>query len=234
MKTSHGLTCAAIYGTDYKSLLEKTTILNNLIDLFEIRLDLMEQPNVAECINFIQKPLLFTNRPQWEGGEYTGSETKRLSLLYDAIEQGAEYIDIELKTDPALRQELLQISKQTETKVIVSNHNFNETPSTAILNDTLSLMIDSGADIGKIITTAHSPTDAARVLALLDTANDKNFQLTAFSMGEYGRISRFATLFLGGYMSYVSSDENQATAPGQFSARQLKDLIQQFTKKNEH
>lgn len=234
MKISHGLTCAAIYGTDYKSLLEKTSLLNNLIDLFEIRLDLMEQPNVTDCIKYIQKPLLFTNRPQWEGGEYSGSETERVSLLYDAIEHCAEYIDIELKTDPFLRQDLVRVSKKTKTKVIVSNHNFNETPSATILNDTLLQMIDCGADIGKIITTAHSPTDAARVLSLLHTANQKDFQLTAFSMGEYGRITRFATLFLGGYMSYVSSDDNQATAPGQFSARQLTDLIQQFTKKHDH
>jgi 3-dehydroquinate dehydratase-1/3-dehydroquinate dehydratase/shikimate dehydrogenase len=47
-------------------------------------------------------------------------------------------------------------------------------------------------------------------------------------MGEAGRITRLATLYLGGTMTYASLDENQATAPGQMTVRHLHSLLTLF------
>ncbi|MCI5163980.1 MAG: type I 3-dehydroquinate dehydratase, partial [Candidatus Electrothrix sp. AX5] len=81
-----------------------------------------------------------------------------------------------------------------------------------------------GKIIGKIVTTAHSAEDALRVLHLQEQAKAANFPLSCFCMGEPGRITRLATLYLGGYMSYVCLDNAQATAPGQLSLEQLQEL----------
>jgi 3-dehydroquinate dehydratase-1/3-dehydroquinate dehydratase/shikimate dehydrogenase len=43
-------------------------------------------------------------------------------------------------------------------------------------------------------------------------------------MGVPGRISRLATLHLGGYMSYACLSDEQATAPGQLSAAKMRAL----------
>ena len=56
------------------------------------------------------------------------------------------------------------------TKVILSSHNFDDTPSDAALESTLQQMWSSGADVAKIATTANSITDCARVLTLLKTS----------------------------------------------------------------
>jgi 3-dehydroquinate dehydratase type I len=89
-------------------------------------------------------------------------------------------------------------------------------------------MIASGAHVGKIVTTAQTANDVLRVLALQQEARAAGFPLTAFCMGEAGRISRLATLYLGGYMSYACLNEAQATAPGQLSVHRLRQLIQVF------
>ena len=77
--------------------------------------------------------------------------------------------------------------------------------------------------------TAHDAADVLRVLALLQKSQDMHFPLIAFCMGECGRISRFSTLYLGGYMTYVAVSEDQATAPGQFSAHQFNTLRSLFS-----
>jgi 3-dehydroquinate dehydratase/shikimate dehydrogenase len=53
------------------------------------------------------------------------------------------------------------------TKIILSNHNFKETPSAAELQARAEAMWDSGADIVKIATMANDITDSAAVLSLL-------------------------------------------------------------------
>ena len=91
-------------------------------------------------------------------------------------------------------------------------------------------MVASGADIGKIVTTARSQTDAVRVLALQERAAEADFPLCSFCMGSAGKITRFATLYLGGYMTYGAVDYKAATAPGQYSIEHLNHLLELFEK----
>jgi len=86
-------------------------------------------------------------------------------------------------------------------------------------------MIDSGADIGKIVTTAVSPEDALRILSLQEAAMAASFPLSAFAMGAHGAISRLATLYLGGFMTYAALSPEQATAPGQITVQNLHALL---------
>jgi hypothetical protein len=60
-----------------------------------------------------------------------------------------------------------------DTKVILSSHNFEETPTDAALENTLQQMWASGADVAKIATTATDISDCARVLTLLKTSQGK-------------------------------------------------------------
>ena len=234
MSHVRGLICAATAAKLPEDLSPLVKPVSDKVDVVEIRLDLMATSNVEDCITRLPDvPLLFTNRPIWEGGQYKGGEKDRTTILRDAITADAAYIDIELNTENRLRNELILAAQESQTAVIISNHNFTETPSTDILEDTLHHMMDSGADIGKIVTTAHDPSDVVRVFSLLQSSRAKKFRLSAFCMGEIGRISRLATLYLGGYMSYVAIDGHSATAPGQFTTDQFHSLIHLF-ESNEH
>ena len=52
------------------------------------------------------------------------------------------------------------------TKVILSHHDYDETPSDEILGALVKEMFKGGADIAKIATTAERIEDSARMLAL--------------------------------------------------------------------
>lgn len=52
------------------------------------------------------------------------------------------------------------------TKVILSHHDYDETPSDEILEALVKEMFKGGADIAKIATTAQRIEDSARMLAL--------------------------------------------------------------------
>ncbi|KAJ6722068.1 SHIKIMATE DEHYDROGENASE [Salix viminalis] len=193
-------------------------------DLVEIRLDSLKDfnPNsdIKTLILHSPLPTLFTYRPMWEGGQYKGDEKPRLDALRLAMELGADYIDIELKV--ALEfNELLRGNKPGKCKLIVSSHNYENTPSVEELGNLVARIQAAGADIVKIATTALDISDVARI-----------FQITVHSqvpiiglvMGERGLISRILCAKFGGYLTFGTLESGVVSAPGQPTIKDLLDL----------
>ena len=57
-------------------------------DVIEIRLDSIPQPEIGNFIKELSRPLLFTNRPLWEGGLYDGDEGVRTSCFWMPLRPG--------------------------------------------------------------------------------------------------------------------------------------------------
>jgi len=228
MTLRSGLICVSVTADDAAGILSTVMPVTPLVDMVEIRLDGMRNPRIETCIAQIPCPVLVTNRPAWEGGQFDGSERDRIEVLCKAVRSGARYVDIELRTGTDLVTQVRNEAKQCGTRVILSSHDFRGTPSLATLRETLRLMIANGADIGKIVTTATNAEEALRILSLQQEALASAFPLSAFAMGAAGRISRFATLYLGGFMTYAALTAGQATAPGQLSVKELHALIALF------
>ena len=221
-----GLICLSLAGATAADIIRQAGPLAHLADLAEIRLDSMERPDIAPLVERLNLPVLATNRPTWEGGAFSGGETERLELLEAALDAGAQYVDIELRTEPALRDGFLEKARERGVWPIVSWHDFHETPDAAALADMycdMRALAAHGARSGKIVTFARTPAEALRTLALLERA-DADFPLSAFAMGRAGGITRLATLFLGGHISYTSADDGKGTAPGQMGIRRLREL----------
>jgi 3-dehydroquinate dehydratase I len=199
-----------------------------MADVIEIRLDALEQPAVTPFVDQLKVPLLFTCRPRWEGGLFDGPEESRIDLLIDAIRQGVAFVDLELKApDPSLAR-LRQALASSETRMIVSSHDFQATADRPALLSVLQAMAERGADIAKIITTAHDWLDVLRVLGLQEDAARLGLPLIAFCMGRAGVISRLATIELGGFMSYCTVNDQEATAPGQIPVRVMREMQQRL------
>ena len=224
--------CVAVALPDAHSAISAVKSLKKDIDVVEIRLDAMQQIAISDLCRGIDLPLLFTNRPTWEGGHCTEPEEVRLELLLEAVRKRAAFIDLELRTPLQYRKQLLDEIRDSQTRLIISYHDFEKTPDPAVLTTILQQQIDSGAHIGKIVTMANSYLDVLQVLHLQCEAQNQNFPLIAFCMGEEGKLSRIITLLLGGFMTYAALDEQQATAPGQLSVSQLKDAMTALTCKN--
>lgn len=219
-----GKICVSLAGADAAIICEQARQVIDAVDVIEIRLDSMTELEVAKCCSLLRKPLLFTNRPTWEGGQCATSEEERIAPLLEAVRLRVAYIDLELRAALAGRHRLLEAMESSPTRMIISWHDFKITPASLELTDILHQMIASGAHIGKIVTTAHNPSDVLRVLALLDQARAAGFCLSCFCMGVPGRISRLAMLYLGGYMTYACLNDEQATAPGQISVARMREI----------
>lgn len=182
-------------------------------DIAEIRIDMagFGDSEVRMIFSKSKKPLIATCRPELV------KDHLRLKLLKAAIDAGAAYVDIESDAELNLKQDLIQYAKSKKCKVIVSYHNYDNTPDTKDLHTVIDACFESGADIVKIATTAHTPSDSARIIGL----HDKYTSLVALAMGEAGKITRVANLYSGSPFTYASISDEQKTAPGQLSVFEI-------------
>ena len=98
-------------------------------------------------------------------GNYDGPEATRLATLKYAALSGAPYVDVELLAAPVFFAGAGEVP--ISTKVILSSHNFTETPSAEELAKRAAEMWAAGADIVKLAAMANDVADAATMLTLL-------------------------------------------------------------------
>lgn len=177
-------------------------------DLVELRLDLVRDPDVAAALDGRMLPAIVTCRPAWQGGGFTGSEEERAQLLARALELGAEYVDVEW------RSEVEALLKSTGgRRIVLSAHDFGGVPPD--LREQLQAMRATGAEVVKIAVMAHGLADNARLLKL--AVPETPTALVA--MGDAGFPSRALASRLGACWTYAGD----GVAPGQLPASIMHD-----------
>lgn len=134
-------------------------------------------------------------------------------MLSTAIIAGADYIDIDMDFPRSSLSWLVHLALNYGCKVILSHHNAFGTDSTDDLAAVVQKGYSLGADIVKVVTTAHHPSECARVLALYDRFPPE--QLIAFAMGREGEQSRYDSFYKGAPLMYVAPRRRLPTASGQ-------------------
>jgi 3-dehydroquinate dehydratase type I len=195
---------------------------SRLADLIELRVDYLRNARLGLLLQNRKKPFIVTHRKKEEGGQYRGDERKRLSVLQDAIDLGADYVDVELATERSLRQDLIR--KKRSTRIILSFHDFRKTPPQKELQKLLDRMVDLEPDVVKIVSFARSREDNLNILSLIPFALERKQKIVAFCMGEKGKISRIFSPYFGAAWTYASLNQNRTSAPGQLTAQTLKDI----------
>ncbi|KAJ0768929.1 putative 3-dehydroquinate dehydratase, Shikimate dehydrogenase (NADP(+)) [Helianthus annuus] len=220
------LICAPIMAdTVDQMLIHMNSAKSSGADCVEIRLDSLKVVHAREDIQTLVKlsqlPTIFTYRPTWEGGQYDGDEQSRLAALRLAMELGADHIDVELKAVDDFNN-LIRGDMPTKCKLIVSSHNYQNTPSVEDLGNLVARIQATGADIVKFATTAVDITDVARVFQI--TAHSQ-VPIIAMVMGEKGLMSRVLCPKFGGYLTFGTVEDGKVSAPGQPTIRDLLDLF---------
>jgi len=214
-------TCASVAEKTPKRVKQTLAKALKKSDYAEIRFDFLNPNLVPDALQQIKKDLrkcVCTLRPVSEGGKFSGSEKNRISIMKLIAEYNPFLLDIELNS-LSKNKNLQRYLKSTGTDILLSWHNFKQTPDTSVLKKKLAQMKKFSNNI-KIVTMAKSVNDATRVLSLYKNNNTK---LIAFSMGNYGRISRILCLFLGSPYTYASL--GKPIAPGQFSVDEVKSIF---------
>ncbi len=206
--------CVAITDND----IEAVKTVEPLVDLYEIRIDLIGE-GWLELPGHLVKPWIACNRRTEEGGSWHGSEEERTGELLKAVEMGANLVDIELST-PGVTGLVGQVKGRAEC--LLSYHNLEGTPPLEAMKDIVRQQQHAGADICKVVTTAHEIPDNITVLELIHEFPD--LKVVSFAMGWAGQLSRVLCPLAGGYYTYASVEVGKESATGQLPAKILREI----------
>lgn len=189
-------------------------------ELIEIRLDYLrdfdfgDHEHLRALLQDRPLPSIITCRSTQEGGKQFVEDGVRLKLLVEGARYLADYCDIEA----AHYEEAAKFSPDL-SRLIVSYHNFDETPTD--LNAIYDRVTALPAAVHKIVTRANTVTDSLAILKLLDRARTERRELIALAMGEPGVSTRVLGPSFGGFLTYGSLGLGKESAPGQTSCDEL-------------
>jgi 3-dehydroquinate dehydratase/shikimate dehydrogenase len=209
----------SITGPSMKEAFAQIAASSRYADMFELRLDLIQEPPMSMLMSATNKPIIAACRPTWEGGAFEGKETERIEILEAVSMLGADYVDIELRTDRTALQEFLRAG---ERRVILSYHQFNNKRINA--PKLYSRMRALGAHVLKFAYVANDVADIRYAFDFLNLARRDKQKAVAIAMGEFGEPSRILYNKFGGWATYASTEDGKNSAPGQIPASQLKQL----------
>jgi 3-dehydroquinate dehydratase-1 len=220
--------CASVIGENVDAMAAGVVrAIEQKADIIEIRLDRLRKNSEWETLLETELPLILTNRAEREGGHFKGEDGARIKYLLQGIDEGVACIDIELSTLHPILSKVMAAAKIHRTSLLLTHHNFEETPPIATLMNIAEKMAGLGCDIAKIVTFARAPRDALTVLNFLNQVpNYVKVPVVAFAMGEAGRVSRIAAPHFGSPIVYAAASET--AAPGQFDIETTRRLLHEF------
>jgi len=212
--------CVPIVGSSMPKALEQIDASEKVADILELRLDLMDSPDLDTLLKAVNKPVIVTNRSKLDGGQFKGNDEERVQALRHAMEAGASYVDIEVSTPREYLQPFLE--GHDTSRIILSYHDFSHTPED--LNPLYEAMNDLPGEILKIVTYARDLGDNLKMFQLLERAKKENKKLIGLCMGDLGEISRVLSPLYGGFLTFGSLETGKESAPGQIPASVLKNI----------
>lgn len=216
--------CVPVAADNLAEFLEKTEKAQKVTDIIELRVDYIEnlKPNdLLKIKEKIYKKAILTCRTKTEGGFFKGKEVDRQKILEKAIKIGFDFVDIELRTINKIH------TTNPKTQIIVSHHNFKETPQVEDLEKIMQKMRKSRADIYKIATMINDKEDNQTLFKLMARKKEKE-KTVIIGMGELGKITRVLGLIYGNFLTFASLEEE--TAPGQISYSKMIELLEELFK----
>lgn len=188
-------------------------------DLIEIRLDYREEKiDLEQVVKAAKVPLIGTNRRPDQGGMANESESERVQLLKEAVDEGFKYIDLASTTENLSK--VVEELQGMGAKVIASYHDFENPLSDMELEEKYSELSRTGCDIIKIIGWANGIVDNIPYLAF----NKMHPGNVSFGMGEAGVTSRIIAPLTGALYTYASLEDGKELAPGQVPLTRLREI----------
>lgn len=231
------LICTPIIGATREEILgQLERIVPKGPDLIEWRADFFKEVDREEKVLAVLEeiktksgglPLLFTLRSAREGGTPIPlSEEERVALICQVCSTPfADLVDYEVLNEADHIRRIREISCKETKKLILSYHNFEETPGKTELLKYFLLMHFYGADGAKVAVMPKTKEDVFTLLeATREASTTLPIPLIAMSMGELGAISRIMGWYYGSSLTFTVGDKS--SAPGQVPIEDLKRMIQ--------
>ena len=197
-------------------------------DIVEIRLDLLDREAIdrRSWRRFGDMPLLFTARCETEGGAPGLDADERIRRLRAALDE-ASIVDIELASADTM-QLLIDDLAARDIPWLASFHDFTGTPGIDELESRQQAARQAGASGFKAAVDLGWEANRLGPLALF-LSGGGDFPVSLMGMGPLASASRLLFAQLGSVLNYGYLGDTP-TAPGQWSARQLKEAIESVAK----
>lgn len=229
--------CVPITGKEEEEILQQLEkIVPQSPDLIEWRADFFAHLDNVELIlrlvNEIKAktdiPLLFTIRAEHEGGEKISlTEEEKVHIICEVCRKtSVDFVDFETSNKEHSVQAISEVSKEYHKLLILSYHNFSETPDNGELIERAKQAETLGANIAKFAVMPNSKEDVFRLLEVtrkLDQILD--IPVITMSMGDTGALSRIIGWAYGSIVTFGVGVES--SAPGQIPVGKLRDAIKQ-------
>lgn len=200
-------------------------------ELLELRTDYLVHLSVELALGVIDAarqlapglPIIVTCRDYQQGGTLRHPNDLRTDVLTAAVRAGADFIDVEYENfiSVAIGSKIsLAISTGMGTRLILSDHNFQTKFRNITKHYWEIANVFSGA-IPKLVYSAHHINDC---FDILDLQHGARSEMIAFCMDEPGFMTRILTKKFYGLVTFANIGAKTATAPGQPTVEQLRDL----------
>lgn len=193
---------------------------------FEVWLDYIEDFNEAfltKLTTMLQERLILLFRRKNLEPIHMNLE-KRLTLI-SLISESEAFLDLDISQEEEL--DYLFDSK-LHIHLILSYHNYKETPDSQTLEEILDDMEPYNPMIYKLTTTCNEETDAVRLLQVQKLLKAENKKHIILGMGKFGTITRvFGTLW-GNEMIFAPKKIEEASAEGQLTKKQLEKIFEKL------
>lgn len=222
--------CVAIQGGTAAEMMERAERGLEDTKFLEFRLDSLSRPAtiLAGLTSFMAAhrdvTAIATCRRKDNGGNFTGSLTAELDVLLKAAQAGCQIVDLEVESAEEARRSQLEKFREglraAGTALLLSFHDFSRTRGLEQAADRIAAF---EPDYTKVVSTAHALADNLAVLRLIEDRS-RSARVVGIAMGEEGLVSRVLGPRAGAAFTFASQDDGVETAPGQVTARTLRDL----------
>ncbi len=233
MNTNSAKICVPVCVQRASELPEAVARAAEVADIVELRLDFLMESELSNAAHVIRelveskqpRPIILTLRPAEFGGARPIRTEDRLffrihNSLLASDETRRDLWDLEL--DLALLAQKSDWGLVDWARTICSHHDFVGVPSD--LEQIYERMAATPARILKIAVQADDATDCLPIFRLLARAQREGREMIAIAMGPAGIMTRILAPSRGSFLTYGSLDDESATAPGQLTARELREV----------
>jgi 3-dehydroquinate dehydratase / shikimate dehydrogenase len=221
-----GKLCVAIQAGSPPEMLDRAEAALADSRFLELRLDSLPKP--AAVLDKLKKFLdqhrdviaIATCRRKAHGGNFAGSLASELDILIQSAQAGCQIVDLEVESAEEAKPAQLSKLRAAGAALLVSFHDFTRTKA---LTQAAQRIERFHPDFVKVVSTARSLADNLAVLRLIEDLSISS-QAVGIAMGEEGILSRVLAPRAGAAFTFASFAEGAETAPGQVSARTLREL----------
>jgi 3-dehydroquinate dehydratase-1 len=200
--------CTPVIGKTTHEFLRNLERIQKMSSFVELRVDLISDLKVND-LDLIGKKI------------YRESiiTVRSKKLFLSALRIRPDYIDIDYDT---IVKEKIVLPENKNSKLIISFHDFEKTPTKNQLMKILKDISVHRPDIIKLATMIKKRKDVDNLFKILIDMKSRQ-KLIVVGMGEKGKMTRIIAPLLGSYLTYASTELGK-TAPGQIDLMKMKEI----------